>query len=234
MESYEVNDISEYISKILEIKQIEEKGKNNNELLFRGQIKDESKWELKPKINRLKLKAGNITEKLMLEEFSRALPLVSQNIDLNNYWQVITLAQHYGLPTRFLDWSYSCLAALYFAVNNNYKKGFVYILIAKDLKIWNETKNEKTIDPLDIEKIMLYRPIAVSERVKVQDSVFTVHPVDKSGVTFETSPQFKIVKIIVKNAHKVQKQLNILGVNAYSIIPDLDGLYQKLQWRFCK
>ena len=30
--------------------------------------------------------------------------------------EVISLAQHYGLPTRFPDWSYDYKSALYFAL----------------------------------------------------------------------------------------------------------------------
>lgn len=36
--------------------------------------------------------------------------------------EVISLAQHYGLPTRFLDWSYDYKSALYFALKDIVEK----------------------------------------------------------------------------------------------------------------
>lgn len=36
----------------------------------------------------------------------------------NEYFEIITLAQHYDLPTRALDWSYDYKVSLYFAVKN--------------------------------------------------------------------------------------------------------------------
>ena len=49
---------------------------------------------------------------------------IGKKFDGNSHWpdsdfyEVISLAQHYGIPTRALDWSYDYRAALYFAVKN--------------------------------------------------------------------------------------------------------------------
>src|SRR6266404_9828581 len=42
----------------------------------------------------------------------------------------LSLARHYGLPTRLMDWSASPLVALYFAAQNNAKDGCLWALEA--------------------------------------------------------------------------------------------------------
>ena len=38
-----------------------------------------------------------------------------------DFWEVAALAQHYGIPTRLLDWTYNINTALYFAIKDSIK-----------------------------------------------------------------------------------------------------------------
>lgn len=63
---------------------------------------------------------------------------IRKKFDGNSHWpdsdfyEVISLAQHYGIPTRALDWSYDYMVALYFAVKN---------ILADDYSINNTPDN---------------------------------------------------------------------------------------------
>src|SRR4030042_3514582 len=174
-----IESVSEYIDYVVRFKELNEKKGNNVELLFRGQGIDAP---LIPRIGRLtlRIKSNSIlkTEKLILEEFRRGILPLSEFKPENN-WDLLALAQHHGLPTRLLDWSYSALIALWFAVDcppQYDKKG-----VAQDGVVWILTADvddfrtdTTTADPLDNEITKIFRSTVVSRRISAQSGVFTV------------------------------------------------------------
>jgi len=240
-----IESVSSYISFVEKLKEQNENKGNNAELLFRGQGKDEP---LIPKIGRLNLRIkpnGIIkTEKLIIEEFRRGiLPLTEFKPEDN--WDLLALAQHHGLPTRLLDWSYSALIALWFAVERppQYDKkgivqnGIVWILAANVDDFRTDTT---TADPLDNNITKVFRSNVVSRRISAQSGVFTVHKImrDNRLIRFENNRNFKnkLTKLLIKgeNFSKLRKQLSMLGIHYASIYPDIDGFCQNLEWRFAK
>ncbi len=53
----------------------------------------------------------------MFQEFRR-LYVGLTDLTPESEWDLLALAQHYGLPTRFLDWTYGALASVWFAVES--------------------------------------------------------------------------------------------------------------------
>ncbi len=82
----------------------------NSETWFRGQ--PNYTFELKPSIFR-----EQYAEAEMYDEFIRRYPDYSYSH--KNVFEWLTLMQHYGLPTRLLDWSTNLLVAIFFAANED-------------------------------------------------------------------------------------------------------------------
>ena len=84
------------------------------------------------------------TEQRILQHFRQeAAAYVTQNRDESDIWWV-ELAQHYGVPTRFLDWSENPLVALYFACENNSQEEEAVVWMLNRL---NYNRYIKELDP---------------------------------------------------------------------------------------
>ena len=232
--------VSQFLAFIEETKKKEKDKGNNADFIFRGQSTDEP---LIPGIARLKPKGELLNvEELMLREFER-LSLPFAEFEPRDPWDLLALAQHHGLPTRLLDWSYSALAALWFCVKQPPKKddygkqldGVVWLFKTVREDFINFPTKET---PFVQTWTRIFRPRSITRRIMAQTGVFTCHLRTKNGmfIPLEWNKKYKdrLIKIGIPASRfsDIRDQLDACGVNKVSLFPDLDGLAGHLQFRY--
>lgn len=121
-------------------------------VLYRGQSKpaNDPEYKLIPSVGRVP-KAGIISFTDFVKEEIRSHDIFKNQVVANvaslprNSWEALALAQHHGLPTRFLDLTRNPLVALYFAVRNSEHDGFtsaVYAFIKQTI-VYDELLRKK-------------------------------------------------------------------------------------------
>ncbi len=103
-----------------------------NNRVFRG-VKD-MHWDLIPALNRVCHHNLGL-EKQILRSFRKY-----GYADLNkteSLWQLLATGQHFGLPTRLLDWSYSPLVAAHFATEDTSAYNRDGAIIVADVEVIN-------------------------------------------------------------------------------------------------
>jgi len=147
--------------------------------------------ELTPKIFRKKydnVPPHHDIEFRMIEDFKKRAPALSNNIpNPDNHISWLFLMQHYGTPTRLLDWTESALIALFFAVSENSNE-------ADDGEIWAMYPN-KLNEKSDINGFPLFdHPILryIVEQPLYSDHKYLAEKLELkiSGYTYK--PQFPV------------------------------------------
>lgn len=240
MKTVEVASLEEYLRLIKNFKARKTTEGNCEDFLFRGQVMD---TPLLPKICRLKSKGDIIdVERKLLSEFKRTNPLLIEQLRPMDDWDYLTLGQHFGLPTRLLDWTNNALTALWFATANTdchvqepSEDALVWLLMseASDFDL-----NLEEIHPFDVKETKMLRPRIIKQRINNQSGIFSVMSTDdlrkKRFLNESDTYNQKLVKIKISNKSftEIRNDLNTVGVNAFTIFPELEGLCTYLQWRY--
>jgi len=96
---------------------MQEFGRYRSNYVFRGMT--DSNYALYPSLYRNCSKKPKL-EGAMLRNFEKYMELPQPN-RYTDFWDIMVLGQHHGLPTRLLDWTFSPLIALHFATDDSLK-----------------------------------------------------------------------------------------------------------------
>ncbi len=156
MSSPEIKSISEYLALFDSTPEL----KN---VLYRGQSKPvtDPDYKLIPSVGRVP-KAGVMEFSDFVKEEIRSHDIFKNQVIANvasiprNSWEVLALAQHHGMPTRFLDLTRNPLVALYFAVRNPEHDGktssAVYAFVKQTIEYEDLMRNQQNDSRQKMEK----------------------------------------------------------------------------------
>lgn len=242
-----IQDFGSYIDKVYRIAE-----KQEYRMWYRGQ--PDYSWGLVPSIQREKDKSHKeqyTTTNFMIQTM-RLSHNAPQQYDRAGW---LTMMQHYGLPTRLLDWSESPLVALYFAlVGSGQKDAAVWVL--NPTKLNQKIGYGKCVPPISYEsvkmdlegaftgnngegRIIACYGVGNDLRMYVQQSNFTVHSskkrLDKLLEKDKNCNYLYKIRIPSQIKENLFKQLDIMGFHDSTIYPDMEHIadeQKKMHFKF--
>lgn len=205
-----------------ELHEVFSKYRNDSIWVFRGH--SHADWPLIPKVGRTPFLHCDDVEsfyswKRRAKEF---LPTV------DNDWDFLSIAQHYGLATRLLDWTYNPLIATFFAVQLFAECDAVVFA----LRYPHDSTPEHYETPFEVKGIKKFKPNASAKRITSQSGVFTIHNPTHLDLEKHLDKGERLEKIIIDKRYRkeLRFELNHYGVNDLTLFPDLEGLSKHINF----
>jgi hypothetical protein len=194
-------------------------------VVYRG-VKS-SKYELVPKVGRRRWlgKVLEPTDERYILKIFKQRAIAHLNRTPSDDWEWLAIAQHYGLPTRLLDWTRNPLVAAYFAVAEKHDGDSAIYAYRSNRSL--QTDEHK--DPFKVDRVARVIPNHATLRITVQSGLFTVHPNPPEPLIGTGSEISKLV-IPARARRTIKRTLNKVGINTASMFPDLDGIARYIDW----
>ncbi|WP_298039319.1 FRG domain-containing protein [uncultured Desulfuromonas sp.] len=180
-------------------------------------------------------------------------------VQRDSFWHWLSVAQHYGLPTRLLDWTYSPFVAMHFATANiekfdvdgviwavNYVQAHELLPESLGQKLAKEGANVFTVEMLDEavtsfealdalgrdEFALFFEPPSMEDRIVNQFAFFSIMSGPRHGVDAWLARHRSIWRKIVIPAElkwEVRDKLDQANITERVLFPGLDGLSRWLK-----
>ena len=175
---------------------------------------------------------------------------------VDSIWHWLAVAQHHGLPTRLVDWTYSPLVALHFATAADYSTdGLVWCmnfveanrLLPKRLKglleeersdtftveMLSEFPTLRSFDALARDPFVVFiEPPSLDTRILNQFALFSLMPSPATPLDEWLEAHPELCRRIVVPAElkwEVRDKLDQANINERTLFPGLDGLSRWLE-----
>lgn len=214
---------------------------------FRGHSKPE--WALVPSALRFSTEGARRKALGSLSEFQRIAETKIARPPLNaEKLKWMQLAQHYGLPTRLLDWTRSATTGLFFAaLPPDDTDGAVFIMRPADLNSLGPAGVDRVLtDEQDGSVIQKYLglsghsagkrgrpPLAIdpiwnSDRLILQRGGFTLHG-SRFDLGQEHAPSLVGIPVLANYKPILREQLSRMGIDRLGLFPELEHACQHLR-----
>lgn len=112
----EIRTMEDLFHMVSEQEYREDLGRHRNLFIYRGE--PDASYTLSTSLRRHCKDKSSLLEPPMLLNFTKYAILEEPTIE-RSVWNQMILGQHHGLPTRLLDWSFSPMIAMHFAMTEN-------------------------------------------------------------------------------------------------------------------